>query len=60
MSRLHPTEKQIEKLNKLHSKNYGFMTNLLTGARVSNKGVLFCNECKTDWPCRTMKALGEK
>jgi hypothetical protein len=60
MSAEKPTEKQILALNKLHSKNFGFMTNLITGERVDNTLVTFCDHCKTDWPCKTMQTLGVK
>lgn len=55
-----PTVKQITAFKKLHSKNLGYMQNLLTGERTSNELITFCEHCKDEWPCKSMKAFGVK
>lgn len=55
-----PTEKQLEAFKHLHRKNMGFMTNLFTNQRVSDDAVLFCDHCKVEWPCKSMKVFGVK
>lgn len=54
-----PTEKQLAALKKIHTPTLGWHT--VGQIPDKERGVItFCPECKQEWPCRTMKALGVK
>lgn len=59
MSVEHPTARQLLKLAELHRGHVGkrFMHGKVDPGF---EFVIFCQECKREWPCRTMRALGAK
>ncbi|MBC7594560.1 MAG: hypothetical protein H7288_11585 [Kineosporiaceae bacterium] len=56
MSAEAPTQKQLEKLARIHRVNVGFATAF--GVTDKTNLIRFCDECRTAYPCRTMRALG--